>query len=444
MDSHNKKWRRTLSCKLHLRRDVPIVVALSGGADSVALLSALMSEGYNCVAAHCNFHLRGEESLRDMRFAEEITEKLGVDLYVKDFNVAAAMAETGESVEMACRRLRYYWFDELLTTLRASDVAVGHHMEDNVETFFLNLARGTGIAGLTGMDYRRGNVVRPLLDCTRIQIEDYLAECGLEYVTDSSNNSLEYLRNRLRNCLLPQFEKLLPGAIEGVERSMGMLADARAVFDRKVAESAAQYGSPASGSIDVAAFATEPDARVLLFEILRPAGFSMTQVDNILADPMRSGAEFRSHKGDVFAELSRGTLSFSTASGNSNSDEEKEVSLDSDISVPVHIKVLHKGVSEFTPEASHKVLYLDAVALDGNPRWTLRRWRRGDRIRPFGMTGTRLVSDLFSDAKMTPEQKRDTWILTRDERIVWVLGVRTSAYFAVNRRSKNYVELRLE
>ena len=190
MDSLIKNLRRTLSCKLHLRRDVPIVVALSGGADSVALLSALMSEGYNCVAAHCNFHLRGEESLRDMRFAEEITEKLGVDLYVKDFNVAAAMAETGESVEMACRRLRYYWFDELLTTLRASDVAVGHHMEDNVETFFLNLARGTGIAGLTGMDYRRGNVARPLLDCTSLQVEEYLAECGLEYETDNSNNSL--------------------------------------------------------------------------------------------------------------------------------------------------------------------------------------------------------------------------------------------------------------
>ena len=150
MDSLIKNLRRTLSCKLHLRRDVPIVVALSGGADSVALLSALVSEGYNCVAAHCNFHLRGEESLRDMRFAEEITAKLGVDLYVKDFNVAAAMAETGESVEMACRRLRYDWFDELLTTLRAADVAVGHHREDNVETFFLNLARGTGIAGLTG------------------------------------------------------------------------------------------------------------------------------------------------------------------------------------------------------------------------------------------------------------------------------------------------------
>jgi len=443
MDSLIHELRRTLASEIHLSRDTVTVVAVSGGADSVALLAALTAEGYNCVAAHCNFHLRGDESLRDMRFVERLTKRLGVDLYVKDFNVPAAMAETGESVEMACRRLRYEWFDELLTILHAGDLAVGHHREDNVETFFLNLARGTGIAGLTGMSYRRGYVVRPLLDCTRQQIETYLQERGLSYVDDSTNAEDEYRRNRLRNRLLPYFEELIPGALEGVERTMSMLADARRIYDRSVAAAAVRYGSPASGSMDIAALSENPDARVLLFELLRPCGFTMTQVDNILSDPQRSGVRFKATGSGMCAELSRGILDIMPCC-EGEIHEEFEISLDSDIHEPLEISVMRNdNVKDFRPEASPAVLYLDVSALDGNPRWCLRRWRHADRIRPFGMSGSKLVSDIFSDAKMTAAQKRAAWILTRNGRILWIVGVRTSGYYAVSRRSKSFVELRL-
>lgn len=440
METMIKTMRRTISRRLDLRRDLPIVVAVSGGADSVALLAALNEEGYECVAAHCNFHLRGEESLRDMRFVENLTQRLGIDLYVRDFDVPAAMAATGESVEMACRRLRYEWFEELLTTLRASDVAVGHHREDNVETFFLNLSRGTGIAGLTGIDYRRGAVVRPLLDCSRAQIEEFLSERGLDFVTDSSNMANDYQRNRLRNVLLPMFEELMPGSLDATERTMSMLGDARRLYDRAVADAADRYGTVASGSIDVGALSADPDARILLFELLRPASFSMTHVDNILADPMRSGAIFRA--GGMCAELSRGTLTI--APDTAPSEQETEVSLHSDITEPLHIAIeMVTPDGEFRPEISPAVAYLDAKALEGAPRWTLRHWRRGDRMQPFGMKGSRLVSDIFSDAKMTAAQKRDTWLLCRDEKIVWIVGVRASAHYAVGRRTRRYLVLRM-
>lgn len=443
MESLTRTLRRTLRLKLSLRRDAPLVVAVSGGADSVALLAALAAEGYPCVAAHCNFHLRGDESVRDMRFVENLTEQLGIDLYVKDFNVPAAMAETGESVEMACRRLRYDWFDELLTTIGGTDVAVGHHREDNVETFFLNLARGTGIAGLTGMNFRRGNVVRPLLDCSRAQIEAYLAERGLAYVTDSTNAADDYKRNRLRNRLLPYFNELMPGALEGVERTMAMLADAKAVYDEAVAHAAERYGSVSHGCINVGALSVEANASTILFELLRPAGFSKTQTDNILADPMRSGAEFASHVG-YRAELSRGELTI-VRDAECADDREYEITFDGDITEPLHLAMTkHTDAAAFVPDKSQRVLYMDASALEGNPRWCLRHWRRGDRIRPFGMNGSRLVSDLFSDAKMTAAQKREAWLLTRDGRILWVLGVRTSAHFPVGKRAKGYVELRIK
>ncbi|MDE6285885.1 MAG: tRNA lysidine(34) synthetase TilS, partial [Muribaculaceae bacterium] len=438
--------RRTLAERLRLRADLPVVVAVSGGADSVALLSILCEEGYQCVAAHCNFHLRGEESTRDMRFVEELTEKLGVDLYIKDFNVAAAMASTGESVEMACRRLRYEWFEELLTLLRADDVAVGHHREDNVETFFLNLARGTGIAGLTGMAYRRDNIVRPLLDCSRRQIEKYLAERGLGYVNDSTNVEDHYRRNKIRNRLLPLFDELIPGATEGVERTMKMLGEARSVYDHAVAAAAARYGTPEGGEIDVEGLAHEPDAALILFEILRPAGFTMTQVNNILDDVARSGVTFASPAGTCAAELSRGRLYIHrNMEGGTDDSAEYELDLSRDVNKPVRISIdRSRSVKYFSPVASPDVLYLDGAALDGEPRWVLRKWRRGDRIKPFGMSGTRLVSDLFSDAKMTSQQKRDAWLLTRDDRVVWVLGVRTSAHYPVTKRSKSYVVLRFE
>lgn len=437
--------RRTLGERLQLRADLPIVVAVSGGADSVALLAVLCELGYQCVAAHCNFHLRGDESTRDMRFVEDLTEKMGVDLYIKDFNVGGAMASTGESVEMACRRLRYEWFDELLTILRADDVAVGHHREDNVETFFLNLARGTGIAGLTGMTYRRDHVVRPLLDCSRSQIEQYLKERGLGYVTDSTNAEDHYRRNKIRNRLLPLFDELIPGACEGVERSMRMLREARSVYDSAVAAKAALYGTLESREIDLEALSADKDARLILFEILRPAGFTMSQVEDMLGDVSRSGATFASPAGMEVAELSRGRLYLRSAADSDCIATEYELDLSSDIVDPVRISVDRShNVKDFSPVASPDVLYLDGSALEGSPRWVLRKWRRGDRIKPFGMSGTRLVSDIFSDAKMTAQQKRDAWILTRDERIVWVPGVRTSGHFPVTKRSKSYVVLRFE
>ncbi|MDE6854695.1 MAG: tRNA lysidine(34) synthetase TilS, partial [Muribaculaceae bacterium] len=182
-----------------LHRHAPVLVALSGGADSVALLAVLLRLGYDCRAAHCNFHLRGEESRRDMLHCRDICRKLDADLYVRDFDVAARRRDyPGESVEMACRELRYAWFADLLDRDCAQAVAVGHHREDRAETFMLNLMRGAGIAGLTSMRPRSGNVVRPLLPFTRAEIEDYLAWRGLECFTDSRASSDVRRRRRRR------------------------------------------------------------------------------------------------------------------------------------------------------------------------------------------------------------------------------------------------------
>ncbi len=417
-----------------------LVVALSGGADSVALLAALTALGYDCVAAHCNFHLRGDESMRDMHHAEAISGRLGVDLCVKDFDVEARRRATGESIEMACRELRYAWFADLVDRQGACAVAVGHHREDVLETFFINLLRGTGVSGLTGIRPQQGMVVRPLLEFSRADIEAYLQRRGLEWVDDSTNASDDFLRNRLRHHLLPLLDELKQGGADAVLRTMTLLTENKAFYDRAIRARAANYTDAESGDIDLKALALDPDASLLLFEMLRDEGFTRRQTDDMLAAATRSGGSF--YVGDAVRMVDHGYLraprvAESPAAGS------YDVSLLHDICEPVKIEITSHDVAEFKPEADPMVIYIDECALEGSPRWQLRPWHRGDRLEPYGLKGSKLVSDVFANARLTAAQKESTWLLWRDDTLMWVVGHRASRHFAVGKNTCRYLRLKL-
>lgn len=425
-----------------LREGAPVIVALSGGADSVALLSVLTRLGYDCRAAHCNFHLRGAESDRDMDHARRIADVLDTDLYIRNFDVAARRRLTGESLEMACRELRYAWFAELLDRDCAQAVAVGHHREDQAETFFLNLLRGSGVAGLAGMRPRQGDVVRPLLERTRPEIEDYLRGEGLEWITDSSNACDDFARNRLRNRLIPVLEELFPGATEAIGRSMAHLREAAALHADAVKSFAAPYILE-NDEIDLARLADNPHAGLLLYETLRPEGFRRQQTDDMLEAARRgSTATFHAPGGNHTREADHGRLRAGHADVHSAADA-VDVSLLHDIAEPVRIAVGRFPVAAFKPENDPAVIYIDARALAGRHRWQLRHWRRGDRMRPFGMTGTKAVSDIMAAARLSAAQKRNLLLLTRDDEIFWAVGLRASAHFAVGPKTKEYIRLQL-
>lgn len=440
MDKFERQIADFIAAHGLLRPRGRVIVAVSGGADSVALLSVLDALGYDVVAAHCNFHLRGAESVRDMRSVEALTAAMGVDLYVKDFDVPARCAATGESVEMACRELRYEWFGELLDRDYGQAIAVGHHREDRVETFFLNLLRGTGAAGLAAMRPRRDVVVRPLLETTRAQIEDYLRRKGLGWVDDSSNTSDQYLRNRLRNRLLPLMRELFDGADEAVLRTADNLREMHD-FYAKAATEAAEAFHNADDEYDLEAMARHPFGRLLLFEALRGEGFSRRQTDDMMVAAANSGGSFGAGCSHV-REVDHGMLRAPHAA-TAHMAGEVEVTLRHDVFEPVHIKVSHHNVIEFAPERNKNVIYLDSRANDPSHRWTLRPWRHGDRMRPFGMTGTKLVSDIFAQAKLSAEAKRQAKLLCCDGRVVWVAGLRASAEFAVGPDTKRYIRLEL-
>lgn len=427
-----------------LRPDAPVIVALSGGADSVALLSALMALGYDCRAAHCNFHLRGEESMRDMRFCTDLCGTLQVPLMIRNFDVDAYRREHGGSVEMACRNLRYRWFDDLQDSERAQAIAVGHHCEDRAETFLLNLMRGAGIAGLVSMRPRSANVVRPLLAQSRADIERYLADKGLGYVTDSTNAANEYRRNRLRNIIIPAFEEAFPGAVKSILTTISNLEKTEEVYRCAVNDMAAHYVRIARGvmHVDVGGMMADDVPQTVLYEILATRGFTASQAADMYRCAGESGLRFISSGEKYVAELSRGDLAVVDAAEFKVADDEYPVDMNHDIVEPLRIAVSYHPVEDFRVEGrGADVAYFDADAFPRYSRWVLRHPRRGDRMVPFGMRRSKLLSDIFANAKYSAEDKRSQWVLECDGEIVWLPGLRNSAAFSVGPDTKRYIKL---
>ena len=425
-----------------------LIVALSGGADSVALLAVLSALGYECVAVHCNFGLRGEESQRDSLHARDICLKLGIELHTKHFDVPERMTTTGESLEMACRSLRYEWFAQMLEAHQAIAVAVGHHREDSAETFILNLMRSSGIAGLTGISPVNGHIIRPLLSVTRHMIEQYLLDRGLSWIDDSSNATDDFRRNAVRHHVIPLLDKIFGNSTDAILRSAEYLGQAKAIYDRAISDARARYFKDTR--IDVTALLA--DVRDLsisatyLYEILRPLSFSRDTTDKILhaADGGRTGLVFNS-RGSSTARLDRGILTLYDPS-DIRADaipEIHSIDITRDILSPVSIYAARCPIAQFDRSAiDSNSLYIDCRALEGNPVFSLRHWREGDRIRPFGLGGrSKLVSDIFSDAKYSHQRKQQTWLLTRNDTVIWIIGLRTSADWALKPDTREYIML---
>lgn len=390
-----------------------MIVGLSGGADSVALLALLREQGVECIAAHCNFGLRGDEADRDEAHARAIASRLGADFVAVRFDTRSVMAEKGISAEMACRELRYDFFEKLRLERGARWIAVAHHLDDNIETLFLNLMRGSGIHGVRGMLPVSGHIIRPLLDLTREEILQYLDEKGLDYVTDSSNLSNEFRRNKLRNQVLPALYEAFPDARRAIGRSLSHLRDNEALYNSLLPREL-----PSLPEIKHSAAPA-----TLLHELLGPLGFTADQTEKILT--AESGASFRSPT--HLAEIDRGELHVEP--------------IDNNPPTSPSLKWSRVSPSDFKPEPN--LLYLDSSALDGDPQWEVRPVRTGDRMKPFGMKGSRLISDILASAKLPARERRKAFVLTRNGQILWLIGLRASALFPITPASTEIIKIEI-
>lgn len=405
-----------------------VLVALSGGADSVALLRLLLHMNYSCEAAHCNFHLRGDESDRDEDFVRRLCLRLNVPLHVRHFRTAEEAAHRHISIEMAARELRYAWFEELRQAQNAAVIAVAHHQDDSVETLLLNLIRGTGINGLLGIRPKNGHIVRPLLCLDRKEITDYLQELSQPYVTDSTNLQDEYTRNKIRLNLLPLMQEINPSVKESLLRTAGHLNDAALLY-KKAIETGKQNVLTPQGIL-IEALLNEPAPQTLLYEILSPLGFNSAQVKDIFAS-------LHGLPGKIF--LAPGWRALKDREllliDPSCSADTSAVFPPDDPSLPFRLTMEERELTaDFIIPRQPGTACFDADKLQ--TPLTVRHCRRGDSFVPFGMTGRKKVSDYLTDRKFSLTRKERQWVLCSGPHIAWLIGERTDNRFRIDESTK--------
>lgn len=416
-----------------LTEDRPVLVGLSGGADSIALLTILVKLGYSCIAAHCNFHLRGDESMRDERFAEAYACKLHIPFRKTDFDTNRYAADRHISIEMAARDLRYAWFEELRRETGAQAIAVAHHRDDSVETLLMNLVRGTGIRGLSGISPKNGYVVRPLLAVSRQEIVEWLGEQQLSYMTDSTNLTDAYTRNFIRLRILPLLEDINPSVKTAIARTSEHLAATEEIYLHVIQEAKSALMKDGN-RLSIAALLQYPSPGTILYELLKPYNFTRQVADDIYRSlDKESGKIFYS----TTHRLVKDRVYLLLAPLEKEQSDTYMLKEDVDnYSVPIELSLRKTVINkDFIIQKDKNTAYFDYDKLSFP--LTLRRWREGDWFIPFGMKGRKKLSDYFSDHKFSRIDKERVWLLCSGDDIIWIVGERSDNRFCLDKTTKN-------
>lgn len=370
--------------------DMKFLVGVSGGPDSVSLLVQMTDLGYRCVVGHCNFHLRGDESDEDERFVFKLAERLGVEIVKTDFDTIEYAKEKGISIEMAARELRYDWFEKMRVKYDCDYVVVAHNLNDQVETFFLNLSRGTGLRGLTGIKFKNGKVLRPLIETQRSEIEEFLRQKGETWRTDGTNSDVKYRRNRIRHNILPEMEKMNPSFLRTMARTMANLKSVEDDLEGR------------------------ENVRLRVYEKVKNLEFSHQQIESMVnaVEHGGSGQKFESKKG--VAVVNRGEVKVYLH----NECVPKELELR--VEEAVDVKDMRSG-------KDYAYVSMDRTMMP----LKLRPWKVGDWMIPYGMKGKKKVSDLLTERRIDiVEKERQMVVEDCCGNVVWVVGVRVDARVA--------------
>ena len=419
-----------------------VIVGLSGGMDSMVLLDILILLGYRCTAAHCNFNLRGEESDRDENFVKKWCKSIDIPFTSINFDTKQYAVDRKISIEMAARELRYNWFETLRRHHQADFIAVAHHKDDSVETVLLNLIRGTGIKGLTGISPKNGYIVRPLLGISRSEIEKYISERDIPYVTDSTNNEDLYLRNALRLNVLPILEKLNPSVKDTIYRTSKNVTEAEKVYSDSIQKAIKKAFNDNKIDINVLKHTASP--RSVLFELLTPYNFTPSTIEDISESINSiSGKIFFSERGSYSENkkyrLIKDRNFFLFEEVKEKCEEDETYSIEEgirEINSPINLKIKELRAPVEIKYNRH-FLYVDAEKIKYPLK--LRKWRTGDWFIPFGMRGRKKLSDYFTDRKFSLKDKDDAWILTSSEDIVWIVGERNDDRFRITEDTKKII-----
>lgn len=419
-----------------------ILLAISGGADSMVMLHLFRNAGYSFAVAHCNFHLRGEESDGDEHFVADYCDRYNLEYFSRHFDTKEYADQEGISIEMAARDLRYAWFNDLLNKHKFDLLATAHHQDDVIETFLINLSRGSGIKGLSGIQPKTNRIIRPLLFTNRKEILAYCLQFSIPYRTDSSNLDTVYKRNLIRNQVLPLLELVNPAFRRNALKTIGNLHETGLLFQQRMSEiRAAVFSEDDQGAmIHIERLLTHNPVRTILFELIREFGFSAEQVDDIVESISReSGRKFFSENFRLVKDRDYLLISSFAMKTNQvfyiNEDCTK-------VNLPVRLIIeKFERTRDFRFSTNPNVADLDFDQLVFP--LMLRHWQEGEYFQPLGMTGLKKLSDFFIDEKYSIPEKENAWILAAGNQLVWLVGKRIDDRFKITTQTRQILRIRL-
>jgi tRNA(Ile)-lysidine synthase len=429
----------------HIENEIPflkqkkLLLAVSAGLDSMVLLHLFQELQYDVAIAHCNFQLRGIESFGDQKFIQDYADVNEIPIFVTQFDTEAFAKDYKLSTQVAARELRYNWFYELLETEYFDYILTAHHADDNLETFLINLTRGTGLEGLTGIPEQNDKIIRPLLFSSRLEIENYAKLHNIQWREDSSNASDKYLRNKIRHHLIPILKELNPNFITSflktesyLQESLEMVEDAAVMVYQQVArEEGGQIYFNLNQLLKL------PNYKSYLYQWLKEFGFTAW---NDIYDLVQSQSGKQVFAPDYKLLKDRDSLILYPVSVKDSPEFFVINKNQSEVKIPLNLCI--SKVTDISI-GSNRTIFVDEEELVFP--LVLRKWKTGDFFQPFGSNGqTKKVSKLFKDEKLSLFEKENTWLLCSNEQIVWVIGIRADYRFRITDTTKNILKIELE
>ena len=416
-----------------------LLIAISGGIDSVVLTHLCHKLGLNISLAHCNFNLRGKESDADEGFVLELAENLELEVFVQRFDTELYAKDNKRSIQMAARELRYSWFSELAEQLKFDFILTAHHADDNLETFLINFTRGTGLEGLTGIPEVNDKFVRPLLSFSSKVIETYARTNNIKWRDDSSNKSVKYLRNKLRHEVVPILKEINPGLLQSFQTTLNNLNESSEIVEESIdvfLKKAIESIGDKEVRFKISEFKKLNNPKPYLFESLKEFGFNEWNDVVGLLDA-ETGKQVFSPTHRLIKNREHLLLS------EINLEESISISISDNVSqveTPFGILFFDEADAIFGERTN--IIFADKDAL--NFPLTIRQYKAGDVFHPLGMTGKKKVSKYFKDEKLSLLDKENTWLLCSGDDIVWVINRRADNRFRVTENTKRILKIELQ
>lgn len=419
----------------------PLIVANSGGIDSMVLTDILMKLNYSVELAHCNFQLRASESDSDEKFVRDIASKWNIPIHVTHFNTKEIVEKSSASLQEVARKLRYDWFDELILNIGFQGVATAHHADDVAETFLINLGRSCGIAGLHGIPPKNGTVVRPILFLSRNEIEEYARVNRICFRNDSSNAEHKYTRNKIRHEVIPILKQIFPEFIHSVSKTTELVSKQENIYNSRISEFNTYITSILDNTeVDLISMSKINNIDVILFELLKPFNFNFSQICNMLNEGVtKSGIRFQSST--HMAITHDGKLIIKPLTEDDNKEEYliHTISDFSELPISFSYELLDKSQLLRPISATLSEIFVDLDKLTFPLK--LRHWQNGNKFHPSGLNGSKKLQDFFSDLKLNLFQKKAIWILESNDEVVWIVGYRADKRFFISPHTEQILRI---